>query len=265
MELITSKDNQKLKLIRSLHLKKRRMEEGLFLAEGLRIAEEAALSAGCLFFLFSEDALSGSRAAGLVGELRDSGVECLRVSDALFASVAATENPQGVLAVCRMPEQVLPASGPWFAYCDGLRDPGNLGSVMRSAAAAGCGGLLLSPDTADPWNPKTVRASMGAVFRLPLWRADSDAAALESMNELGAAPLVTAMDGEDVRRCADLLRRPHCWVLGSEAAGVSPFWRDHAARTVSLPMAEGAESLNVSCAAAVLFYQSFFSGHGLPL
>ena len=265
MELITSKDNQKLKLIRSLHLKKRRQETGLFLAEGLRIAEEAARYGDCRFALFSEDALTEPRAAGLADELQDREVECLRVSDALFASAAATENPQGVLAVCRIPEQIKPAPGPWFAYCDGLADPGNLGSVMRSAAAAGCGGLLLSPDTADPWNPKTVRASMGAVFRLPLWRAASDAAALEVMNGLGVSPLVTAMDGEDIRRCTDLLRRPHCWVLGSEAAGVSSFWREHAARTVSLPMAEGAESLNVSCAAAVLFYQSFFAGHGLPL
>ena len=150
MELITSKDNQKLKLIRGLHLKKRRYDTGLFLAEGLRIAEEAARAADCVLALFSEDALREPRVAGLVQELQDRGAECLRVSDALFASVAATENPQGVLAVCRIPEQVLPASGPWFAYCDGLRDPGNLGSVMRSAAAAGCGGLLLSPDTADP-------------------------------------------------------------------------------------------------------------------
>lgn len=265
MELITSKDNQKLKLIRSLHLKKHRYDTGLFLAEGLRLAEEAALSADCVFFLFSEDALTQPRAAALLTELQDRGAECLRVNEALFASVAATENPQGVLAVCRMPELALPAPGPWFAYCDGLHDPGNLGSVMRSAAAAGCSGLLLSPDTADPWNPKTVRASMGAVFRLPLWRAASDAAALAAMNELDATPLVTAMDGEDIRRCGDLLRLTHCWVLGSEAAGVSPFWREHAARTVSLPMAEGAESLNVSCAAAVLFYQSFFSCHGLPL
>ena len=265
MEIITSKDNQKLRLIRSLHLKKRRQETGLFPAECLRIAEEVASFGDCVFALFSEDALREPRAAALAEELRDGGVECLRVSDALFSSVAATENPQGVLALCRIPELTLPASGHWFAYCDGLRDPGNLGSVMRSAAAAGCDGLLLSPDTADLWNPKTVRASMGAVFRLPLWRAESDAAALAAMEALGASPLVTAMDGEDIRRCADLLRQPHCWVLGSEAAGVSDFWRSHAARTVSLPMADGAESLNVSCAAAVLFYQSFFSGHGLPL
>ncbi|MBO7667951.1 MAG: RNA methyltransferase [Firmicutes bacterium] len=265
MELITSKDNQKLKLIRSLHLKKRRVEEGLFLAEGLRIAEEAARGADCVLALFGEEALSQPRAEALLRALGDRGVECLRVSDALFASVAATENPQGVLAVCRMPELAPPESGPWFAYCDGLRDPGNLGSVMRSAAAAGCGGLLLSADTADPWNPKTVRASMGAVFRLPLWRAGSDREALELMDTLGALPLVTAMDGEDIRRCSDLLGQTHCWILGSEAEGVGPFWRDHAARTVSLPMAAGAESLNVSCAAAVLFYQSFFSCHGLPL
>ena len=265
MELITSKDNQKLKLIRGLRLKKNREETGLFLAEGLRLAEEAAKNADCHWALFSEDAVAEPRYAALEAEFQSRGVECLYTTAALFDSVAATENPQGVLAVCRIPELTPPTSGSWFAYCDGLSDPGNLGSVMRSAAAAGCDGLLLSNDTADPWNPKTVRASMGAVFRLPLWRAGSDEEAWELLQSLNAAPLVTAMDGTDVRLCGEYLRLPHCWILGSEAFGVSDFWREHAALSVSLPMAEGAESLNVSCAAAVLFYQSFFSRDGLPL
>ena len=265
MELITSKDNQKLKLIRGLHLKKKREETGLFLAEGLRLAEEAAADASCRWALFSEDALAEPRCAALDAEFQSRGVECLYTTATLFASAAATENPQGVLAVCRIPDLTPPASGSWFAYCDGLREPGNLGSIMRCAAAAGCGGLLLSPDTADPWNPKTVRASMGAAFRLPLWRAGSDEEAWQLLQSLNAAPLVTAMDGTDVRRCRENLSRPHCWILGSEAFGVSHFWRERAALSVSLPMAEGAESLNVSCAAAILFYQSFFSCDGLPL
>lgn len=264
MERIISKDNHKLKLIRSLRLKKRRIETGLFLAEGLRLVEEAARNACCVLALFSEDALREPRAARLAEELAQGGVECFCTSAALFDSVAATENPQGVLALGRIPVLSPPESGPWFAYCDGLRDPGNLGSVLRCAAAAGCGGLLLSKDSADIWNPKTLRASMGAVFRLPLWRARSDEEALAVLDSLSALPLVTAMDGEDVRRCGELLSRPHCWILGSEAEGVRPFWRERAARAISLPMAEGAESLNVSCAAAVLFYQSFFSCHGLP-
>ena len=264
MDLINSKDNQKLKLIRSLHLKKHRSETGLFLAEGLRLCEEAALHGDCRLVLFAETSLQDERTARLADELVRRGVACLRTTDALFAGVAATDNPQGVLAVCSIPKQERPQAGGWFAYCDGLADPGNLGAVMRSAAATACSGLLLSPGAADPWNPKAVRASMGAVFRLPLWQAPSDAEALALLDQLQAAPLVTAMDGRDVRSCGEWLSRSHCWILGAEAQGVSPFWRRQAAVTVSLPMAEGAESLNVSCAATVLFYQSFFSGHILP-
>ncbi|MBR2783593.1 MAG: RNA methyltransferase [Firmicutes bacterium] len=265
MEVIAAKDNSKLKLIRSLRLKKHRREQGLFPAEGLRLAEEAARWGDCAFALFSEDALAGPRAARLAQSFRDAGVACFCTAPALFNSAAATENPQGVLAVCRIPALTEPAPAPWFAYGDGLSDPGNLGAVMRSAAAAGCGGLLLSPTAADPWNPKTVRASMGAVFRLPLWQAESDEAAYELLTRLQAVPLVTAMDGRDIRLCRDLLARPHCWILGAEAEGVSLFWRQRAAAAVSLPMAAGTESLNVSCAAAVLFYQSFFAADTCPV
>lgn len=264
MELITAKDNRKLKLIRGLRLKKRRSGEGLFLAEGLRLAEEAAARGDCRFVLFAREALDEPRFSRLEQAFRQRGVECLYTTAALFDSVAATDNPQGVLAVCRVPEMAEPEKGGWFAYCDGLSDPGNLGAIMRSAAAAGCSGLLLSAAAADPWNPKAVRASMGAVFRLPLWRASSDAQALALLRKLKLTPLVTAMDGRDIRSCHSLLRQPHCWILGSEAEGVSPFWRRPDLIAVSLPMAEGAESLNVSCAASVLFYQSFFSAGILP-
>lgn len=264
MELIKSKDNQKLKLIRSLQAKKQRSDTGLFTAEGLRLSEEAARYGDCRLALFTEEALDNERAVRLQKEFADRGVECWCTTSALFNGAAATENPQGVLTVCRRPELTPPKSGPWFAYCDGVNDPGNLGAIMRSAAAAGCGGLLLSPDSADPWNPKAVRASMGAVFRLTLWPSPSREAALELLGGLNATVLVTAMDGLDVRLCGDHLSSPHCWILGSEAQGVSDFWRRQAAAAVSLPMTENAESLNVSCAATVLFYQSFFSCHVLP-
>ncbi|MBR5429080.1 MAG: RNA methyltransferase [Firmicutes bacterium] len=263
MDLITAKDNSKLKLIRSLRLKKHRQAAGLFPAEGLRLAEEAVRAGDCCCVLFAREALSDPRTAALADDCAARGIDCFCTPASLFDSAAATESPQGVLAVCRIPACPPPASGRWFACCDGLSDPGNLGAVMRSAAAAGCSGLLLSPDTADAWNPKTVRASMGAVFRLPLWRGGPEET-LALLERLEARPLVTAMDGRDVRQCGSWLRQPHCWILGSEAAGVSSFWRKHAAAAVALPMAEGAESLNVSCAASVLFYQSFFSGDTLP-
>ena len=181
------------------------------------------------------------------------------VSDALFAKAAATEHPQGVLAVVRLPENTPFSPGAYLAYADGIADPGNLGTILRNAYAAGCAGLLLSPKTADPYNPKAVRASMGALFRLPLYRCSSPDEALAMMERWGALPLIASADGEDLRCCWELLCRPHIWVLGAEAGGVSRFWQEHAARTVCIPMREGAESLNVASAAAVLFYQSFFA------
>lgn len=262
---ITSKDNQYLKLARSLRHKKDRQEQGLLLAEGLRLAEEAVAAARCRCVIFTETALAERRVQALAQCCRERDLTCLRVSQALFDGLAVTDHPQGVLAVCAQPQPWQPAPAPWLAYGDDIADPGNLGALMRSAYAAGATALLLSPQAADPWNPKTVRASMGAVFRLPLWRAAAEEEAARLLLDLGLTPLITTMAGRDIRLCGELLRQPHCWILGCEARGVSDFWlQQPTARAVSLPMAPGAESLNVAAAGAVLFYQSFFQQQVLP-
>lgn len=258
LQKIVAKDNKYLKLARSLNSKKGRAESGCFLIEGLRLAGEAADGAVKIkTVLLAEDA--DKRVEQLAYRLAEQGAPLYLLPPALLASVSATEHSQGIALIAEIPRQIaLPQGGRCYAFGDSIADPGNLGSIIRSAYAAGVDGLLLGPDCADPYNPKTVRATMGGLFRLPLLRVASAEQAWQEVCRLKLTVLVTAMDGLDIRQASEQLRRPHLWVLGSEAWGVSDFWRQRADQAISLPMREGAESLNVAAAAAVLFYQSFF-------
>jgi len=259
MQRIESKDNSYLKQVRSLQSKKGRTAARCFLAEGLRLVEEAVSCADVASLLFDSRVLAEPRFAALAEAAAEKNVPLYETSSALFEKASCTEHPQGVLAVVRMQHAVLPVGQAWYAYTDAVSDPGNMGTILRSAHAAGCAGLLLSPDSADPYNPKVVRASMGAVFKLPFVQFFDKEEALCWMREQGVAPLVATAGGTDVRQCADVLRRPHVWVMGAEAQGVDAFWLAAAAQHVSLPMRADAESLNVASAAAVLFYQSCFA------
>jgi len=256
MEIITSKDNRYIKAARALGSAKGRAEQGMMPVEGLRLAEEA-LSAGAElgFALVTEQLSANPRGAALVDKLEQSGCPLLQVPEKLLMQVADTEHPQGIFLAVRRAAKPLPKQGRCFVVCDRLADPGNLGTIFRTALAAGVDGLLLTPGCAAWDSPKVVRSSMGAVFRLPIYAAP-EAELLEILREQGARVLLTAADGAE-RFDRIELATPHAWVMGSEAAGCSDFWHEAADAKVYLPMAEGAESLNVAVAAGILMYQSF--------
>jgi len=157
---------------------------------------------------------------------------------------------------------VLPPGADFLLLADRLADPGNLGTIMRTAWAAGADALLLSSGCADPCSPKAARASMGAVLRLPLLRFDDEAALLALLQERGLALYAAAAGGQSSYDAARL-DQPLVWLFGAEADGLSPFWRQAATHSVYLPMAQGAESLNVAAAAAVLLYATAAS-RGFP-
>ena len=258
MITITSRDNQYLKLARSLHSKKGRSISESFLVEGLRLCGEAVQSSLQLRLALI-DVEADQRSYQLAALLEERGIPVYQLPTALFATISATEHSQGIAIIAALPKPVqLSSSGHCYALCDGIADPGNLGTIIRSAYAAGVSGLILGPGCADPYNPKTVRSAMGGLFHLPLVKTAHNEEALAIAQQLDLAILVTATDGLDIRQAESWLKQPHLWVLGSEANGVSSFWRERATASISLPMREGAESLNVATAATVLFYQSFF-------
>lgn len=243
------------KQIRALRNRKDRDAEGRFLAEGVRVVEEL-LDAGLTVHLAVvspalTETIRGQRLAVRLreaGPVREAGVGELN-------ELADTRTSQGVLVVAETPPtdlDMIPAEGPSSVLLfDGVQDPGNLGTSVRSAAAFGCSAAVWLPGTVDPWNPKAVRASAGASFRVPIIRADP-APAMDRLADADFMMLGAAMDGRPVDRLA--LSERTVLALGNEGGGLSGFVRSRVDSLVAVPMVEEIESLNVAVATGILLY-----------
>lgn len=249
--MIVSQHNPKLKLARALAAKpKDRRENGAFLAEGARLLEDA-LAAGWQFrfALLAEDA--SPRAETTARRLAEAGVTLEIVSRALFAPLAETASSQGILAALELPQPVFPAAPNFLVLFDQIRDPGNLGTLLRAAAAAGAQAALLPPETTDPFAPKVVRAAMGAHFRLPIFLCDWQEI---STRLRGLTAYLAEMEAATPCWQADFTR-PLALMIGGEAEGASPAARALAAQNVVIPMPGGTESLNAAMAGTVLMFE----------
>lgn len=185
------------------------------------------------------------------GVLESAGIEPVLLAPSAFKLVSDAETPQGIAAEIEIPKAKLVKGD--CVFMEGIQDPGNVGAVLRSAAALGVVSAVLDRACADPWSPKVLRAAMGGHFRLSVQQVP----ALEAATEAYAGRLVctVARDGQALRK-ADLTG-PVGWIFGSEGAGVSVDLAAGAAVRVTIPMAAGAESINVAAAAAVCFYEKF--------
>ncbi|MDX9992168.1 MAG: RNA methyltransferase [Anaerolineales bacterium] len=249
--MITSAQNPKLKLVRALAGRpKDRREAGAFLAEGARLVEEALAAGWPIRFALYAQGLA-ERPAQIVETLARSGVEVESVEARLFNAVSETETSQGILAVLELSSLPGPASPTFTLILDQIRDPGNLGTLLRSAQAAGVGLVLIPPETSDPFAPKVVRAGMGAHFRLPILRANWT----EIRARLSKTPVYLA-ETENAVACWQVDFKPAlALIVGSEAEGASPQARALAAQNVVVPMPGGMESLNAAVAGSVLMFE----------
>ncbi|BDG60832.1 TrmH family RNA methyltransferase [Caldinitratiruptor microaerophilus] len=273
-EAITSARNPLLKRVRALATRRRDREaEGCSILEGVRLAEEALRAGVTLEVALYTDELAARReAAGVLDGLAAAGVRRVRVPADLLARVADTVTPQGLLAVFRIPGRTLEelvasvalaappgdrarrAAGP-LVVADGLQDPGNLGTLVRSAHALGAAGLVATGGAADPWAPKVVRAAMGGLFRLPVAVEPDPEAVVARLRQAGVPIVVADARGERLPWEVDW-RRPLALVVGSEARGPSPAFRRAAGGTVRIPMPGEAESLNAAIAGTLLLYEA---------
>lgn len=249
--MITSPHNARLKWLRQLQAQGRaRQEAQAFVIEGVRLAEEA-LQAGwsAQWVLYTAD-LSG-RGQEVVQGFAGQGAEISEVSPRLLEKVAETETPQGLLVVLNWRPLPLPRQIDFLFIPDGIRDPGNLGTMLRTAAAAGVQAVLLPPGTTDAFAPKVLRAGMGAHFRLPIQPASWEQieAACRNLRVFAAA----AHGGLPYAQ-ADF-RPPLALIVGSEAEGVSPAALKLMQQQVHIPMPGQAESLNAAVAAGILLFE----------
>jgi TrmH family RNA methyltransferase len=251
--MITSNNNPKIKYVRALQAKPQaRRQAQAFVCEGVRLLEEA-LSTGWPARLLLHTTELNERGQILVNAYASQGVEVEQVAPHVMRAASETETPQGILAVLAM--QVLPiTTKPDFVLiADAVRDPGNLGTILRTAVAAGVNALLMSPGTADPYAPKVLRSAMGAHFRLPLqvlsWQEIGN-----FLKGAGLRVYLAAVGQGEVFTRLDL-RQPLALILGSEAEGAGSQAYALADTQVHIPIAGRSESLNVAAAAAVLMFE----------
>jgi len=251
--MITSIANEKVKYVRSLSRRRVRYRERRFVIEGVRLIEEAfraGVLPALLFYSGGRDVFSGSEE--LLTRIQASETPAFAVSEKVMRAMAATTSPPGILAVVPFVELTPPPSPSLVLVVDGLRDPGNLGTVLRSADAAGVGLAILAPRTVDHYNPKVVRGAMGAHFRLPIsalsWPQIAEALA-------GVVVLLADVRGEQTYYEVDWTR-PSALIIGGEAHGPSREARELAATTVTIPMHGGAESLNAAMAASIILFEA---------
>jgi RNA methyltransferase, TrmH family len=251
--LITSSQNTKLKLVRALLGRaKERREAGAFVAEGVRLVEEAVNANWPFQFVLYDETLS-ERGMLNVKHLISLGVDCEMLASNLMKSLSDTETSQGLLAV--LPFTNLPITNhPNFILIpDQIRDPGNLGTLIRSAAAAGVQSVLLPPETTDAFAPKVVRAGMGAHFRVPIISMTWEEIEQVGRSE-GLKVYLADMDGVS---CWETdLRKPLMLIVGSEAEGASEAARKLVTQKISIPMSGWVESLNAGVAGSVLMFEA---------
>ena len=278
MELITSVNNQRVKEVANLKQKKFRAESGTFFAEGLRAVNEALQYADVtdLFFVKTEESKLGE----VIKHAEEKGVRLYQVDDKVMTKLSDTKTPQGVLAVIRMPATRLQQLQPAFVakkrsvgngndtatalpdvdnnapvvILDRIQDPGNLGTVIRTADAAGAMGIVLLEGCVDAFSPKVVRASMGSLFHLPVVQEVSAEEALTWCYGHGYEPAATAMTGASNLYKTDLSRKM-AFILGNEANGVSEELQAAAETLLFIPMAGLAESMNVAMAAGIILFE----------
>lgn len=251
MEYVSSQQNPLAGHIKKLGAKRDyRREQGSFLCEGVKLVEEALRwGAAIETLVFRADAPQSFDIPP--------GVRAVEVPEGLMKALSTVETPQGVLAVCKTPSLTPPdkLTGKRYMVLDGVQDPGNVGTIWRTADAFGCDGLFLLGACADPFSPKTVRATMGACFRLPIW--DVQLHALTALLAAADIPLrATALRADTVDLCSLDWSRAAA-VIGSEGKGVSDETLAACAATVRIPMRDRCESLNAAAAATVVLWEMY--------
>lgn len=250
--MITSKANPQIKRAKTLLRRSGREEHRQFLVEGVRLAEEAVCSGAVEVLYYSQKLVDNERGRRLLQASREARVPIVECSEHVIAEISDTVTSQGVVAVVSKPDWECRLSG-LVVVADGIQDPGNLGTLFRTALAAGASGLIVTPGCVDPYNPKAVRASMGGVLKLPHWQmsiSEAVTALRRGGMQIVTADLVDSQDYFSVRFPANV-----ALVIGSEAHGPSKELREAADLKVRIPLLGPIESLNASVAAGILLYE----------
>ncbi len=259
--MITSKSNPKVKEIRLLHQTKYRHDRQEYLAEGVKLTSEALRNPqGIIKIVYSPRLEKNARGAELLSRLRQkvSTAEWLYVSDEVLDKMSATQSHQGILAVIKIKkwtwEELLVREGLLLLLYQ-IQDPGNLGTIFRVAEAGGVAGLILSSNTVDPFSPKTVRSSMGSIFRLPFLLNQDIEKAISKLQLCGYKIWATSTTGQISFWEVDFTK-PTAVIFGQEGGGLPENIIKTAEGALTIPMRSEVESLNVAMAAGLVIFEA---------
>jgi len=259
VEIITSLQNPRLKRLVRLRERRARDEEQAFLVEGYREVRRALERSVALEALyFSREWFLGENEPALLSQAEAAGARLFELSKDAFAKVAYRERPDGILAVApqwrrSLEDLVLPAN-PFILVVEAIEKPGNLGTILRSADAAGCNAVIVCDPVTDLFNPNVVRASTGVLFSVPCI-VEEGARVLSWLKAHGIRSVATTPSATDLYTDSDLTG-PLAVVMGSEQYGLSDFWLKGADQPVRIPMAGQADSLNVAMAALITLFEA---------
>ena len=244
---ITSRKNSLLQQVKKLlSSRKAREEAGLFAADGVKLLAEAVRWYPGLDTVILSD--------GVHADVPES-VRLFRVPEDVMASISPMESPQGALFLCRLPEKKAYAPTPGCLLLDGIQDPGNLGTIVRMAEGAGVTGIIMSSNTVDIYNPKTIRSTMGSLYRVPVIYVDDICEAADVCKSKGVTVYAAHLKGTDNYNKKDYTN-PTAFMIGNEGNGLTDKLADKADEYVRIPMQGEVESLNAAIACTILTYEA---------
>ena len=256
--MITSTSNAKIKRIVQLRKKKKaRDAEGVFLVEGIRMFRE--IPEKLLQEIYISESCEEKEGKEIRRRASACGIRPELVSDGVFAYLSDTQTPQGILCVVGQLsyslEEVADASCPHMLVLDRLQDPGNVGTILRTAEGAGVTGILLDGECADIYNPKTIRSTMGSIFRMPFYYIQDLEEGIRYLKKRGICTYAAHLEGKRAYDEEDY-RKPCAFLIGNEGNGLRPEISDLADTYIRIPMAGEVESLNAAIASAVLMFEA---------
>lgn len=253
MNIIESKDNALIREVKKLNKKKYRVEKGQFLIEGFRFTEEALKSSFNVPYIFiGEDSLDKCQDFG-IEKLIEEHTKVYCIKENLLKELCNTENPQGILAVVKNKKVDIKNAQGFYILVDKIQDPGNMGTIIRSAHASGALGVIITKGTVDVYNDKTLRSTMGSIFNIPLIE-DEDFKVIKNLKDNGFKLVVSSLDTENNFYDIDLTEKIIV-AVGNEGNGISEEVYEFSDEKVKIPMPGGAESLNAAVAASIMMFE----------
>lgn len=256
---ITSSSNPTIKEIKSLYRKKERWLQRSFIVEGIKIVEECIDKDHPLSCIVYCDQLFNIRGGDLLWEKIKDYDKLIKISNKLYKEISQLESPQGILAVAKFKlnsiDEIFDKTNPFILMLDQVQDPGNMGTIIRTADAFSVDGIVIAEGSVDVYNPKVVRSTMGSIFRVPLYFLDNLEGIIREFKKRNIKIYSTSLKGREFIQNINL-REASAIIIGNESRGVSKPLEIMAGQLVKIPMSGEAESLNVAIASSIIMYEA---------